>query len=413
MTQRKLGRRGFLLGAAVLPAAALTGTLVHGATPSLEGGLLSPSRLRDAIDFGMAPSSSPSLFADARRSRRYFGTAARMDQISADPKLRQILVQNCGSITPEIHMKWNSLEWKPEEFNYAPVDDLIAFGRQHGIAVRGHTLIWDQSTPDWAKAKMLASRDWGLVEGHFSRTLSRYAPYVHDWDVVNEPIDTEAGENGLRHTTFHRAFGADYIPRALETARAHAPNARLLINDYGFDYDNPVDEARRRAFLKLLSGLKARGTPLDGVGLQAHLDMSKGPLAAGKLRDFLRAIQDLGLDISITELDVKEQDYSAPVDRRDQQVADAARRYLDVVLTQESVRGVSTWGLSDRFSWLSEGDGAGGPGDPDHKLPMNRGLPFDEVYRTKPLYWAVQHCLETCGHSGVAFRAPAAARNMA
>ena len=412
MTQGRLDRRGFLLGAAVLPTAALTSSFVHGATPRFDRGLVSPTRLRDMIDFGMTPTSHPSLLADAQRSRRYFGTAARMDQIAADPALGRLLVQNCGSITPEIHLKWNSLEWRPGQFNYAPVDDLIAFGRKHGIVVRGHTLIWDQSTPDWAKAEMLKRRDWGLVESHISRTLTRYAPDVHEWDVVNEVTDTQTGENGLRRTTFHQAFGADYIPRALEAARTHAPNARLLINDYGFEYGNPVDEARRQTFLNILRGLKARGAPLDGVGLQAHLDLSKGPLAVAKLRDFLRAIQDLGLDITVTELDVKEHDYDAAIADRDQQVADSARRYLDVVLAEESVRGVSTWGLSDRFSWLSQGDGAGGPAVPEHKLPVNRGLPFDNSYNTKPLYWAVQRCLERCSRSGSAFHAPPGSRRL-
>ena len=54
----------------------------------------------------------------------------------------------------------------------------------------------------------------------------------------------------------------------------------------------------------------------------------------------------------ISELDVKEYQYVLSVEQRDARVADETRRYLDVALGQPAVRGVTTWGLSDRHSWL-------------------------------------------------------------
>ena len=75
-----------------------------------------------------------------------------------------------------------------------------------------------------------------------------------------------------------------------------------------------------------------------------------------------------------------------------------------MVLAEEGVRGVSTWGLSDKHSWLSEGDGAGGPAAKSRALPLNRGLPYDTSFNVKPLYWAVKGCLDESGRSGVAYR---------
>ena len=286
MQQGNLGRRSFLLGAAIVPTGMLTSGFTDATTEPNPSGFLTRPNIRNASDNGMVRPTTSSLLLDARRSRRYFGAAARIDQIVAEPTLRDIIITNCGSLTPEIHLKWDSLEWRQGEFNYSPVDKLIEFGRRHKMAVRGHTLIWDQSTPEWAKTDLLARGDWSLIAGHFSRTLGRYAADIREWDVVNEPIDTETGVDGLRRTTLHKAFGPNYIRRALEEARSHAPTARLLINDYGFDYRNPVDAARRVAFVRLLTRLKREGTPIDGVGLQAHLDVSKGPLAAEELRAF-------------------------------------------------------------------------------------------------------------------------------
>lgn len=301
-------------------------------------------------------------------------------------------MRDCDVLTPEIHLKWNSLEWRKGQFHYAPVDDILAFAEDHGMAVRGHTLLWDQSTPDWAKQDLLARRDWSLIAEHFGRVLGRYAGRIREWDVVNEPIDTEGGQHGLRRNVFHRAFGPAYVERALNEAREHAPDARLLINEYGFEYANPVDSDRRRAFVDLARRLRASDTPLDGVGVQAHLDLTKGPIDRAGLQDMMKALIDLGLDITVTELDVKEAPTPASTPVRDQRVADEARRYLDVVLDFAEVRGVVTWGLTDRHSWLSDAPYRARPeGD------MNRGLPYDADFAHKPMYWALAETLQSAG----------------
>jgi endo-1,4-beta-xylanase len=328
--------------------------------------------------------SSPSLFELARSSGRYFGAAARIGDIEADSALRAAVMRDCDRLTPEIHLKWDSLEFARGEFNFAPADDLLEFTRQHGQQLRGHTLVWEQSTPAWAKREILANRDWRLVAGHFARVLSRYRGRIDEWDVVNEAIDTEHGTDGLRATCFYRAFGSDYVERALREARALDPGARLLINDYGFEYENPVDEARRTVFVNLLRRLRASGAPLDGVGLQAHLDLSKGRIRPATIERFVRAIADLGLDVTITEFDVKESDEHAPDHARDERVAEHARDYLDVVLAQAAVRGLVTWGLSDKYSWLSTPPGRAGTAP-----RLNRGLPYDEAFAPKRLYAAI------------------------
>lgn len=336
-----------------------------------------------------ATAAATTTLADAARAQgRYFGVAARPEQLRQNPELRAAVLRDCQVLTPEIHLKWNALEWRRGEFNFAPVDDLLDFSQRHGLAVRGHTLLWDQGTPDWARRDMLKRRDWGLLSGHLSRVLNRYGGRIADWDVINEPIDTQTGANGLRRNVFHRAFGPTYIERVLDEARDLAPDAHLVINDYGFEYGNPVDQSRREAMVALARRLRASGAPLDGIGLQAHLDLSKGPLDIQGLRDMARQLIDLGLELSITELDVKEASADGPSAARDQRVADETRRYLETMLAFPQVRGVVTWGLSDRHSWLSE------PPQQRHAgAPPNRGLPYDADYRPKPMYQALSETL--------------------
>jgi endo-1,4-beta-xylanase len=82
--------------------------------------------------------------------------------------------------------------------------------------------------------------------------------------------------------------------------------------------------------------------------------------------------------IAITELDVRERDLTPPIAARDARVADEVKRYLDVVLQEPALDGVVTWGLSDRYSWLtSTAVRAQGT--------VNRGLPFDSDLAPKPV----------------------------
>ena len=369
-------RRSVMTGLALAPVLTVA---PHGAWAEGEGGpaLHTPS------------TRTPSLSHAARSGGRYYGAAARADHLRQDKALRAAILRDCEVLTPEIHLKWNSLEWRKGQFNFAPVDDLLAFSDENGLRVRGHTLLWDQSTPDWAKHEMLHRRDWRLVSEHFSRVLGRYASRIDEWDVINEPIDTVSGSQALRRNTFFSAFGPTYIERAMEEARAHAPHAHLVINDYGFEYGNPVDKARRQAFVALVRRLRAAHVPLDGVGVQAHLDLSKGPIDRVGLQEMTKALIDLGLDITVTELDVKETEASASTIARDQEVADETRRYLDVMLAFPEVRGVVTWGLTDKFSWLTE--------QVDARVRaargINRGLPYDDAYSPKPMYWALADTL--------------------
>ena len=58
---------------------------------------------------------------------------------------------------------------------------------------------------------------------------------------------------------------------------------------------------RRYYFLKLIKRLLDKGVPLDAVGLESHLWVPGG-YGRDPFMKFIRSIQDLGLDIYITEL---------------------------------------------------------------------------------------------------------------
>jgi endo-1,4-beta-xylanase len=334
-----------------------------------------------------------SLVSTARRGGRFFGAAARIDHINAIGKLREIVLRDCGYLTPEFHMNWDHIHPAPDAWTFEQADQLCAFAIANDMRIRGHLLLWDQSTPQWARDAMAGSGGWTVVQNYLATTLGHYNGTVDTWDVVNEAVDDNGRSDGLRENIFFRAFGPDYVRRAFEEARQHAPAAHLNINDYGFDYDNKTESARRSLFLNLLEHLRKSNTPVDGVGIQAHLDLSKGPVNQRILSKFLQDIADMQFDIVITEMDVLEKDRSASIAARDARVAQETGAYLDVALAQKGVKGIITWGLSDRFSWLQSPAQAA---NADHSpAVLNRGLPYDGNLDPKPMYDTIRNALGT------------------
>ncbi len=355
-------------------------------SPVLFGAALGDARVR-------APDQ-----ARAAPGRIALGTCLEMHHVESDPLLAGIAGARCAEITPEYSLQWSSLEPEEGRLRFAPVDRLVAFARARGQSLNGHALLWEQGTPgwgtpDWVKARLAEAPDWGLVRRRFETVLGRYAGAIPTWTVVNEAIEPGHRPDGLRANAFLRAFGPGYVHAAFKTAAELAPGARLMLNEYGLEYANPVDRARRRAALRLVEDLRRRGARIDAFGIQGHLDLAKGPLDRRGLAEFLAELAGLGVEIRVTELDVLEHDLALPLAERDARVADETARFLDVVLDQPAVTGIATWGLSDRFSWL-RGDYDAVRADPGPGHAINRGLPYDAACTAKPMAAALDRALD-------------------
>jgi len=323
---------------------------------------------------------------DAARARGLiWGAAVQHAQLKGDAPFAALVAQQCSAITPEWEMKWAAIEPRRGKRNFARADAITNFARDHRLGVRGHALIWHRSMPDWARENL----GWDSVATHLEAMLRRYggAPVIC-WDVLNEVIEPEDGrEDGLRKGPFLSAIGPDYISRALSLARVTAPGVKLYINEYGLDYDGPVERARRATLLRLIDTLRKSNVPFDGIGIQAHLRLDNSPFSADALRRYLAELASRNVKITITELDVREKNLGLSQVERDRLVAAEVERYLDVVLDEPAVEGVTAWGLSDRYSWLS-------PSKLTDSGQRNRGLPFDQALAAKPVKDAIVAALE-------------------
>ena len=115
-------------------------------------------------------------------------------------------------------------------------------------------------------------------------------------------------------------------------------------------YDTPEQEAKRAAVLKLLKHLKSKNTPIQALGVQAHLNADnhlKKLFNHQKFSQFLTDVANLGFKIVISELDVQDRTLPADLKTRDRLVAQIYNDFLSVALKEPAVTTVTSWGLSD------------------------------------------------------------------
>ncbi len=301
------------------------------------------------------------------------------DPFQVDERYREVLGAEFSSVTPENQLKWEYVHPEPEVYAFEAADELVAFAEEHGMAVRGHTLLWHSQNPAW-----LEQGDYGpdelraILRDHITTVVGRYAGRVQQWDVANEIVD-ERGQLRTTENIWLRELGPDVVADAFRWAHEADPDALLFLNDYDAESVN----AKTDAYLTLAQDLLAQGVPVHGFGVQAHLSLEYGAPGDG-LREVLQRFADLGLATAITEADVR-----VVLDggrATDQDLARQAEYYADVVEGCLAVAGcdsITLWGFTDTYSWVpSWFDGRGA------------ATVLTEDYRRKPAYDAVAEALE-------------------
>lgn len=322
--------------------------------------------------------------------KKYFpiGVAVSPRMMEEGPESAMIL-QQFNSITPENAMKMGPIHPEENRYNWTPADKIVDFAVKNKIRVRGHTLCWHNQTPAWfftdstgnqVSKEVLLAR----LKKHIDEVVGRYKGKIYTWDVVNEAVPDD-GEL-YRKSKFYEIIGPDYIEKAFEYAHAADPKALLFYNDY-----NTENAAKRENIYKIVKGLKDKGVPIHGVGLQGHWSIYEP--TAQELEESITKFAKLGLQVHITEVDVSV--YPKEHERRERKPTDKSEFTAEMNEKQaahykmlfeifrkhkKKVTSVTFWNLSDKSSWL---DNFPVPGRKDYPLL------FDQNYQPKKAFEAV------------------------
>jgi endo-1,4-beta-xylanase len=313
-----------------------------------------------------------------------FGSAARGSSLATIPPYAEMIARECRLIVSG-EMHWALVAPTPQATIFSKVDVIDRWARAHGVALRGHALLWHEQVPRWFADLPGGAPAERAMTDHIQLMCRHFAGHLQSWDVVNEAIQPGDGRaDGLRKTVFLEKIGPEYLDIALHAAREADPRALLVLNEFNLEYNLPEHASRRRVMLAVVDGLLRRGAPLDAIGFQSHLSVDNSPHFDERvLAEFVKEISGRNLKMMITEMDVNDRAAPADIAARDAEVAAIYRRYLDVMLANRAVVAVITWGMTDRDSWITRGD-----------LPFfrrtdgaqPRPLPFDVDYKPKPCY---------------------------
>ena len=147
------------------------------------------------------------------------------------------------------------------------------------MRTRGHVLVW----PGWNNLPQSLQRLRGTPDAatlipqrvleHIDDVTTRTAPYMDEWDVINEPYT-----NHDLMDLFGNGIMVDWFVRA----REHLPHAGLVLNDYDILSRQGAQRAHQDHFEATARFLIDSGAPITGLGMQGHFGASPTSMATIK-----------------------------------------------------------------------------------------------------------------------------------
>lgn len=361
-------------------------------------------------DFTAVPKSLPEIEKDIASLKDVFsgyfkvGGAATASELAPKPA-RDLFLKHYNSITfgnelkPDSVLDYNAtiayLEEHPDDqvnpqVSLRAAKTLLDFARDNNIPVRGHTLVWHSQTPDWFFRENYSKEEsaaWVSKEVMLQRLenyiknlmelIEKEYPTVefYAWDVVNEAVEPN-NSDGMRSpgsnnvspgsSLWMKVVGEDFIVKAFEYARKYAPkDCKLFYNDY-----NEYEDRKLDYIVKILTNLKSKGL-VDGMGMQSHWIMDYPSLSI--VENAVRKYDALGLEVQLTEIDIKNTDNSSyGLERQATRYQQFINKIADLKKEGLNITAIVFWGVTDTTSWLG--------GYP---------LLFDGEYKAKPAFYSI------------------------
>ena len=260
-----------------------------------------------------------------------FGTAIGANTLvdsysGTDTRVSDDILQNFNMVTLENDLKWPQWERDRE----LPLK-AARWCKEHGLALRGHNMVW----PAWRHLppalKNLQAKPDELRQAilHHVDDIGRaLAPYATLWDVVNEPYNNH---------DLMDLFGEGILTDIYHQAREAAPDAKLYINDYGILSGNGLDHAHQNGYEHTIQYLVDQHAPLEGIGIQGHFGQEYTPPV--RMYEILDRFAKFGLPIQLTE-------FTAMADDREVDAA-VMRDVMTVCFSHPAVNAFIFWDFYD------------------------------------------------------------------
>lgn len=283
--------------------------------------------------------------------------------------------------TPNWYFTDGGLQPKKGQFNWKGMDEVMQFAERNGMPVEAHHYVWGEQKwlPDWLKEGNYDKEElYSIMHNHIQTVGSRYSGRIAQWTVVNEAFTRHQGLFGLSDWWANNSGGMDYIDKAFIWARKADPKSKLILNDFNNeslnDTSNLMYDYAKRAL--------KRGVPIDGIGMQMHLDGVHPPVKDEVVANMNR-FGELGLDVYVTEFDVNMDNVKADGNDKDRIQENIYYEMMRACIESAYCKHFAFLGITDAETWYNH-----------IGLKDARPLLFDRNYQPKPAFWGTRTALE-------------------
>lgn len=343
------------------------------------------------LDLEMTDDTPIRTYAD--KTEKFVGTCVpvwSIDVDNADNVEAKRIAHDFNMVVCENEMKFAYVEPSQGSFDFYHGDRLVNFAQRNNMRVRGHTLVWHKQVAEWLSSDGVKNnKNWtreqllDIMKTHIENVVGHWKGKVHEWDVCNEVLSDDQGivwsnpDGYTLRPSVWTVIGEEFLDSAFVWAHRADPNAVLILNDYGVEFKG---DAKAEALYNLAKRLKDRGVPIDGVGLQCHLDVHG--VDPGRLDQNIKRYNDLGLKCVITELDLG---MDAKNETNLRQQAQDYFNIAQVALKYDHCNELMIWGLTDNRSWRSN----------------SNPLLFDSELNEKPAYFGLHAAVRQASGSTI------------
>ncbi|NDP20037.1 MAG: hypothetical protein GZ091_02990 [Paludibacter sp.] len=200
---------------------------------------------------------------------------------------------------------------------------------------RGHNLVWPGWKFNTQSLKDLAEKDTAAfskaIENEIRDKMTYFKGRVIAWDVINEVI---------HERDMFKYLPADEAVRWYKLAREIDPKAQLFMNEYAM-LNNVTSPQFIRTYLDTVAKFRAKGAPIDALGIQGHV--GRVPRSPASVISDLDLFLPTGLPVQITEFDINTTD--------EELQADYTRDFLIACYSHPIVTGLVVWGFWEPKQW--------------------------------------------------------------
>lgn len=326
----------------------------------------------------------PSLKQLANAKNVALGNFAILNHINEKP-YADILTSQFNFVladnTPNWYFTDGGLRPSRTTYNFKQMDDVINFAEANNMSVQAHHYVWGEQKwlPEWLTGGKYSKQELlDILHDHIITVGSRYRGKIKEWTVVNEAFTRQEHLFNLHDWWADNVGDQSYIDQSFIWARQADPNSKLILNDFNNESINDTSNI----MYDYVKGALSRGVPIDGIGMQMHLDGGHPPTKDEVISNMKR-FADLGLDVYVTEFDVNMNDVRANASDKNDIEGNIYYEMMRACIESKVCHSFAYLGITDKETWYKH-----------IGLKDSRPLMFDELYRPKPAFYSTRTALE-------------------